>query len=263
MPHRLAAELLIGFPRRAWEPGTTDYPVSTSAEFAMTLPSIPPNAYTDAPEQHPNFILGSLQLLFWLFFRPTAWRNHIARIDPTLRPDFCWSELSMEQWRNPTLRQLLLQSHLVLPLLIGVLVGLIWWGLGLSGETIVYSVASAWQAVWRSAWCSAWRAMCWSVWRQRISRCGSHRVRRCSRQCGVQRGARPGVQRDARRSRRHSRQHSQSKNNLFPDSANRWNYSRSLNRHRGGRRGEWRGGHGGWRRVIPSWCNSFALRLWH
>ena len=34
---------------------------------------------TDAPELHPNLILGSLQLLFWLFFHPSAWRNHVAR----------------------------------------------------------------------------------------------------------------------------------------------------------------------------------------
>ena len=112
-----------------------------AAKFAMTSPSIPPNAYTDAPEQHPNLVLGSLQLLFWLFFRPAAWRNHIARIDPTLRPDFCWSELSIVQWRNRTLRQVLLQGHLVLPLLVGGGVGLSSWRLGLSGEAILYSVA--------------------------------------------------------------------------------------------------------------------------
>jgi hypothetical protein len=38
----------------------------------------------NAPEQHPNLILGSLQLLFWLFFRPSAWQNHLKRIDPAL-----------------------------------------------------------------------------------------------------------------------------------------------------------------------------------
>ena len=40
------------------------------------------NAYPDAPELHSNLILGSLQLLFWLLFHPTAWRHYVACIDP-------------------------------------------------------------------------------------------------------------------------------------------------------------------------------------
>ncbi|MBW4447112.1 MAG: hypothetical protein KME38_09625 [Spirirestis rafaelensis WJT71-NPBG6] len=53
----------------------------------MTSPDIPRNAYNDAAEQYPNLILGSLQLLFWLFFRPSAWRNHQKRVDPALEPN--------------------------------------------------------------------------------------------------------------------------------------------------------------------------------
>ncbi len=49
--------------------------------------SLPRNAYTNAPEQHPNWILGSLQLLFWLVFRPSAWGNYLKLIDPALDPD--------------------------------------------------------------------------------------------------------------------------------------------------------------------------------
>jgi hypothetical protein len=33
--------------------------------------------YTHAPEQHPNLILGSLELLFSMFFRPTAFKINI------------------------------------------------------------------------------------------------------------------------------------------------------------------------------------------
>lgn len=54
----------------------------------MTTPSIRKDAYTDAPDLHPNLLLASLQLLFWLFFHPTAWRNYITRLDPDLHPDF-------------------------------------------------------------------------------------------------------------------------------------------------------------------------------
>ncbi|MEH2433951.1 MAG: hypothetical protein V7K25_06810 [Nostoc sp.] len=54
----------------------------------MTSPQLPPNAYTNAPQQHPNLILGSLQLLFWLVFRPSAWRNHLKPIDLILDNDY-------------------------------------------------------------------------------------------------------------------------------------------------------------------------------
>lgn len=95
------------------------------------------NAYTDAPELHPNLILGSLQLLFWLFFHPSAWRNHVARIDPDLRPDFCLAELNRAQWRRPALRRLLILGYLVLPLLAGLLTGATYWLLGASGKSIM------------------------------------------------------------------------------------------------------------------------------
>ncbi|MGH8001789.1 MAG: hypothetical protein ACREPR_20775 [Brasilonema sp.] len=91
----------------------------------MTSPNLPRNAYTDAPEQHPNLILGSLQLPFWLIFRPTAWRNHLKRIDPSLLSDFYLPELNNSHWRNPALRRLLVQIYVVFPLIHAILQGLI------------------------------------------------------------------------------------------------------------------------------------------
>ena len=85
------------------------------------------NAYTDAPELHPNLILGSLQLLFWLLFHPSAWRHYVARLDPVLRPDFTLVELSSGQWHTPAVRLLLIRAYLVLPLLVGLPVVLIFW----------------------------------------------------------------------------------------------------------------------------------------
>ncbi len=82
------------------------------------------NAYTNAPALHPNLLLGSLQLLFWLLVHPSAWRNHIARIDPRLPSDFYLAELSREQWRNPALRQLLIHGYVVWPLLVGLVLWL-------------------------------------------------------------------------------------------------------------------------------------------
>ncbi|MCP4698839.1 MAG: ATP-binding protein [Gammaproteobacteria bacterium] len=73
------------------------------------------------------------QLLFQLFFRPSAWRQYVARIDPELSPSFALFQLSQSQWRQPALRRLLLFGYGVWPLLAGCTVGL--W-LGLSGEAV-------------------------------------------------------------------------------------------------------------------------------
>jgi hypothetical protein len=99
------------------------------------------NAYTNAPELHGNWLLSSLQLLFWLFFHPSAWRNHVARFDPALSSDFCLAELTRTQWRNPALRRLLINGYIVWPLLIASLVSLVLWGLGRSASEITYGVA--------------------------------------------------------------------------------------------------------------------------
>lgn len=98
------------------------------------------NAYTDAPELHPSLILGGLQLLGWLFFHPSAWHSHVARVGPNLRPDFCLSELSRAQWRNPALRRLLAAAYILWPLLAGPLLGLTLWALGRPGKAITSGV---------------------------------------------------------------------------------------------------------------------------
>ena len=95
------------------------------------------NAYTDSPALHPNFLLGSLQALFWIAFHPSAWRNHVTHIDTSLRPDFCLAELRREQWRNPGLRRLLL-AHLVSSLLVVVVVGVVWWARGGSVAALLF-----------------------------------------------------------------------------------------------------------------------------
>lgn len=81
------------------------------------------NVFTDAPALHPNLILGSFQLLFWLLFHPTAWRHYVARIDPALRPDFTLADTGMP----PAVRRLLIQTYVVWPLLVGLPVALIFW----------------------------------------------------------------------------------------------------------------------------------------
>jgi AAA+ ATPase superfamily predicted ATPase len=67
---------------------------------------------------------GSLQLFFWLLIHPSAWRNYVARIDPSLRADFYLAELGRRQWRNAKLRRLLIKGYVVWPLLVGLVVWL-------------------------------------------------------------------------------------------------------------------------------------------
>ena len=106
----------------------------------MTSPNVPRNAYTDSPEQHPNLMLGSLQLLFWLFFHPSAWQNHLKRIDPGL--DTKSNSKRGLRWQNPALWKLLIQAFLVLPVLANsIVVALVLWLLGAPVEKIVSSVA--------------------------------------------------------------------------------------------------------------------------
>ncbi|MCL4299110.1 MAG: ATP-binding protein [Anaerolineae bacterium] len=106
----------------------------------MTPPANLGSSYTHAPRLHHNLFLGSLHLLFWLIFHPSAWRNHLARIDPSLSPNFAITELSRQQWRNPQLRRLLLMSYGVLPGLVGLVAGSGLWGLGLSATEIALGV---------------------------------------------------------------------------------------------------------------------------
>ena len=97
--------------------------------------------FTDAPVLQPNLVVGSVQLLFWLFVHPSAWRNHIRRIDASLQPDFAMAELHHAQWRNPHLQRLLVQGYVAIPILIGILVSLLL--LGWSDENIVIGTVLA------------------------------------------------------------------------------------------------------------------------
>ncbi|WP_445248152.1 AAA family ATPase [Microcoleus sp. OTE_8_concoct_300] len=106
----------------------------------MISPNVPRNAYTNSPEQHPNLILGSLQLLFWLFFRPSTWQNHLKRIDPALDTESN-SKIGL-RWQNRALWNLLIQAFLVLPVVANsIVVALVLWLLGAPVEKIVSGVA--------------------------------------------------------------------------------------------------------------------------
>jgi hypothetical protein len=94
----------------------------------MTAPIDYTKIYTHAPEQHSNLILGSLQLLFWMFFRPTAWRNHLERIDPILESDTSLIEILRSNHiilTKSALKKFIFQGFVFLPIFLTIVSRLI------------------------------------------------------------------------------------------------------------------------------------------
>src|SRR5687767_2728435 len=71
---------------------------------------------------NPNPLVGGLQLLSWLFLRPTAWRLHLSQIDPALAPHFCLAQLTELHWQHPWVRRLFVHGYIALPILGGLCV---------------------------------------------------------------------------------------------------------------------------------------------
>jgi hypothetical protein len=75
---------------------------------------------SDVNPAHPNLsqnlLVASLQLLFWLFLRPSRWQSYIEQIDPALTPDFNLARLTRQHWQNPSIRRLLLIAYAIWPL---------------------------------------------------------------------------------------------------------------------------------------------------
>ncbi|AFZ03653.1 AAA family ATPase [Calothrix sp. PCC 6303] len=110
----------------------------------MTTPIDYTKIYTHAPEQHPNLILGSLQLLFWMFFRPTAWRNHLKRIDPILDSNTSLIGILRSNrniLKKAALWKFLFQGFVLLPVLLTIVtrlaVTLILIAFGMSPELVI------------------------------------------------------------------------------------------------------------------------------
>ena len=104
------------------------------------------NRYTDAPTLTGNLLTGSVRLLFWLFFHPSAWRNHLKRIDSTLSPYFSLADLKRRQWTNTAVLRFLLMTFFAWPLLVGLLLGLVLWLLNCPRRRCCW--ASCWALLW-------------------------------------------------------------------------------------------------------------------
>lgn len=100
----------------------------------------PARRFTDSPPLSRSLILGSLQLLFWLFFHPSAWRNHVQTLAPDLRPTFCLAEVGWRHWRRFVFWRFLFLSQLAWPLVVASVVALGLWLLDLPYAIIFLGV---------------------------------------------------------------------------------------------------------------------------
>ncbi len=107
----------------------------------MSVSATPTNPYSDSPDLHSNLFLGSLQLVAWIFFHPAAWHNYAARLDPSLPPNFCLTDLQPAHWRSPLVRRLLIQRYVIWPLWTGVLIVGVLRTIGLSWQSIMLGLA--------------------------------------------------------------------------------------------------------------------------
>ncbi|MEM7332856.1 MAG: AAA family ATPase [Chloroflexota bacterium] len=98
------------------------------------------DSYSNSPILQDNLVLGSFRLLFWLFFHPAAWNNHIKQIDLTIRPDFSLTELPRYQWKNGRLWRVIFQSYLAWPFVVTAIVILLGRLANQSAQTILINV---------------------------------------------------------------------------------------------------------------------------
>lgn len=97
------------------------------------------------PKPHPNFILGSLQLIAWALYRPTAWRMYVAAQELPRVPFFNLNlvELPWRCWSHPLIWRTLVMTLLICPFLAAGQVALLLWLLGSSGTVILTAVLIA------------------------------------------------------------------------------------------------------------------------
>ena len=102
--------------------------------------SATPQAPLYAPHLHRNVLIAALQLLSWLFLRPSAWRQHLQRCAPDLPADFTLLTLRGRHWRSAGMRRLLVIIYLLWPLLVALLTAAILGGAGRAGDAILLGV---------------------------------------------------------------------------------------------------------------------------
>ncbi len=96
----------------------------------------PETISTDSPQPSANPLLASWQLVFWLFFRPSVWNNHLARLDKRLHPYVALAELTWRQWRTPAILWSLLLPGAIWTAIVG---GLSLYDIHLDSQTVAHA----------------------------------------------------------------------------------------------------------------------------
>jgi hypothetical protein len=105
----------------------------------MTRLNIPVLTYTNSPTQHPNLFIGSFQLLFWIVFRPTAWKNHIRYLDLSLEQNFSlWQLFTPQRRQKKQLWRFIFQVFILLLIFCSLVTGVI--SLSLSTPLLLMTV---------------------------------------------------------------------------------------------------------------------------
>ncbi|MDM8566562.1 hypothetical protein QUF74_13035 [Candidatus Halobeggiatoa sp. HSG11] len=71
--------------------------------------------------QWNNLFFGSFQLLYWIFFKPSAWRDYCGKND--VHCDFCLTELNFSDWKKYGLGSIFIQGYIILPILSVFIIG--------------------------------------------------------------------------------------------------------------------------------------------
>ncbi|OUC14160.1 MAG: hypothetical protein B0A82_13440 [Alkalinema sp. CACIAM 70d] len=87
--------------------------------------------------------MATMQVLTWLFLRPSAWQLYVTQIHPSLqqRSNFCLAQLPPEARRHPKLRRLCWLEFVILPATIGLLVAIVLALLGAPGRNLLFGAA--------------------------------------------------------------------------------------------------------------------------
>lgn len=114
-----------------------------------SLTNLSQNIYTYYPKQNPNIILGSFQILFWFFFRPSAWKNHISSINPSNDNNIFLLSFWNQKYKKTSLKEsskiyfLYFQSVILLPFFTIFITSVIQYLLGKSHEEIFSDILMA------------------------------------------------------------------------------------------------------------------------
>lgn len=75
-------------------------------------------SYDDNPKNSDNYVLGSLQLIAWLIFKPSNWKKYVTQLPLSINKPialFCLAELNFSDLKQKEFRKLIIKGLILLP----------------------------------------------------------------------------------------------------------------------------------------------------